>query len=810
MKKVVVTGYGIICDLGKNAIEVAESLFNGDSGISNKAFEFKDGIYNACVGNVDLIEESNLFEKHNLRYDRCSHMALIASEECMKLSNINIKDEDPYRIGTVIGTSLGGMLSGEKFLGQWISNGYLSADRELLKQYPLHAITDLISMNLGFKGPKSVISTACSAGGNAIGMGFDFIQNDKCDIVLVGGVDPLSKFSFSGFNALKALDNSPCKPYSKSKGINLGEGAAFLLLESYEHAINRNVNIIAEVSGYGLTADAYHHTAPDLGGNGATRCMNMAITQSGLDKSNITYVNGHGTGTVANDGTESKAFKNMFREHLNNVYLSSTKGATAHCLGAAGAIEAVISVLAIQYNKIPPTIRFDDTQESQINYVPNITKELACNHVLSNSFAFGGNNCSIVFSKLNSDKNIVSNCKDDSIVITGIGCVGVGGLNISELWDTIDNNKKCIKRINTFDSEMIKCKWMGHMPDIDWQNYIHPKFLRRIDEITKLTMTSSRQALQDSEYKVTIKNCDRIGIIYATGTGPLDTIYSLSSDIETKGAKAVSPYQFPNSVLNAAPGNVSISNMLKGPTSTICTGGISFTLAIEYASYLLKSNKADALLVVSSDECNFPLIMGNDKMNLLSSNKAMPFCKNADGMILSSGSTAFLLETKEHAESRKASKIYATIKNCEFGSEPTALSDFSREKNALEFCIKRNLKKCNLKNIDYYLSSANGIPSIDYAEQNIISNLLAENTVVGAPAALIGTSVSTYAGYGLLFAIHAFKDNIIHTIPKNVSNTYESEYQVSTNKRIIKSACIASTSFGGACSSMIVEKYENS
>lgn len=807
MKRVVVTGYGIICDLGKNIIEVTNALFNNESGISDQKFEFKDGTFNAAVGKVNLIEDSSIFDKYNLKYDRCSHLALIASEECVNTSKINLMTEDPYKIGTIIGTSLGGMLSGEKFLRQWIEQGYLAADREYLKQYPLHAITDLISMHFGFKGPKSVISTACSASGNAIGFGYDLIQNDKCNMVLVGGVDPLSKFSFSGFNSLKALDQFHCKPYSESKGINLGEGAAFLILEDYEHAINRNASIIVEVSGYGLTADAYHHTAPDIGGNGAIRCMNMAITQSGLKPSDISYVNGHGTGTISNDSAESKAFKNIFKDNLNTTHLSSTKAATAHCLGAAGAIEAVISILSVQYNKIPPTLRFNDITNSQINYVPNIAKDITCKNALSNSFAFGGNNCSIVFSKINTSKQFVTNKKEDDIVVTGIGCVGVGGSNISELWNTIENNIRCIKEIDEFDSSLINCKWMGHFPNIDWSKYIHPKFLRRIDDITKLTMTSSRQALLDSDCKITSKNCDRIGLIYATGTGPLHTIYSLSCDIEINGAKSVSPYQFPNSVLNAAPGNASISNMLKGPTSTISTGGVSFALAIECASNLLKSNKADVILVVSSDECNMPLIMGNDKMGLLSNNNAMPLSKNASGMILSSGSTAFVLETKEHAETRKAPSIYAIIKNCEFISEPTDLSSFSKDMNALEHCIKMNLMNSNSKNIDYYLSSANGIPSIDYAEQHIIDNLFNNETLIGVPSTLLGTSVSTYAGYELLFAIHALNDDVIHTIPPKDGNNYSSKYSTNIVHKKINSACISSTSLGGACSSIIIEKY---
>lgn len=806
MNRVVVTGYGIICALGRNINEVEQALFNNVSGVSQHSIQFKEGKLTGYVGKADLLEDQSIFEKYNIPYDRCTHLALVAAAECMEHAQIK-NSIDSYRSGIVIGTSLGGMLSGEKFLNQWINDGYAKADKNYLKQYPLHALSDLLSKDLNIKGPKCVISTACSAGSNAIGLGYDLIINGKCDTVLVGGVDPLTRFSYAGFNALKALDNNPCQPYSKSSGINLGEGAAFLILENYSNAKKRHTKILGEVAGYGLTADAYHHTAPDLGGRGAAKCMEMALQESQMKSSDITYVNGHGTGTSSNDNAESQAFKSTFKSCLEKVYLSSTKGATGHCLGAAGAIEAVLSLLALKNNKIPPTLRFDSEKEIGINYVPNTTIKADCTNVLSNSFAFGGNNCTLVFSKTVSKEKKSNLLNSDKIVITGIGCVGTGGSNVAELWQTVSNNQRCLERIEYKDVDDLTCKYKGKMPVINWKKEIPPKFLRRIDEITRLTMCSSREALADSKYKITNKNADRVGIIYATGTGPLDTIYSISKGLATYGSQMVSPYQFPNSVLNAAPGNVSIANMLKGPTSTISTGGISFTLAIEYANCLLHSNKADAILVVCSDECGLPLIIGNDKMGLLSSSNAMPFSKKADGMILSPGSTAFVLERENHAQNRGA-KIYASLKNCEFFSEPTDLTSFTENRNAIFKCYETNLQKAGLDGVDYYLSSANGSPNIDNAERFFIENQLNKDTVIGVPSALLGTSVCTYAGYSLLVAILAFKGNCLHCIDKSDLNSNQYEYKVHTANKSINTAYINSTSFGGGCSGLLVEKYE--
>ena len=281
------------------------------------------------------------------------------------------------------------MLSGQTFHRQWLENGIDSADADLLVAYPLHTIVDIVAKRFGFRGVKTVISTACAASGNIVGYGCDMIRNGKHDVILAGGVDPLSSFSFAGFNALKALDPERCMPYSGSHGINLGEGGAFVLLEDYDHAVKRGATIYAEVLGYGLSADAYHPTAPDLGGGGASRAMQAAIRASGISVEDIDYVNGHGTGTHANDTAERLAFKAVFHDRVPEVALSSIKGAIGHCLGAAGGEECVASVMALNNGMVPPTVNFDpDFRSAPFDLVPNKAEKRDCRVILSNSFAF--------------------------------------------------------------------------------------------------------------------------------------------------------------------------------------------------------------------------------------------------------------------------------------------------------------------------------------------------------------------------------------------------------------------------------------
>ena len=800
-KRVAVTGIGVITCLGNNVEEFRRNLFDGKCGISVKEFSFANQKAWGAVGSVGAIGELPFFEDNGLIYDRCSHLALIAAKECVDRSNHALDSLDPYRMGIAVGTSLGGMLSGDEFHSQWLRSGLSAADADLLKQYPLHAIADVLALEFGFKGVKNVISTACSAGANSIGYAFDMIQNGRCDLMLAGGVDPMSRFSFAGFRTLKALDHEPCKPYSTSSGINLGEGAAFLLLETFESAMDRKQPILAEVLGYGLSADAYHQTAPDMGGNGAIRAMKSALLNSACTLDDVDYVNGHGTGTSANDFAERKAFRSIFRDHMN-IPLSSIKGSVGHCLGAAGAIEAVATILALQSDSLPPTVNYQNTEASDINYVPNLSQSRKCDVALSNSFAFGGNNCCLALGKGVSQPpvNVASTCQLDAVVITGIGCLGVGGENIQELALTFDSARNCILS----DSEILgvdgATAWIGEMPDVNWKAHIPPKFLRRTDVVTKLAMGSGKQALDDSGIRVVRDTMERIGVIYATGTGPLETIERINRGLVLDGVDSVSSSDFPNSVINAAPGNFCIAYSLKGPTSTLSTGGTSFLTALSYAYELLNSRKADAIIVIGADECNEPLVLGIHKAGLLSSSGEAPFSPKADGMVLSQGSVALVLERESDAISQQK-RIYATVSGYALTSDHPELGSINHDGQALTECLKRAIHSSGLEHIDVYMSCAGGVPGIDKAEKAAISEVFDSNTTVLNVQTLLGSTAGTVGGYGLLGALHSFL-NGLSGIPR-----FEHSENAISNIGEIRSACIGTISLGGSYAAVVIEKY---
>ena len=373
--QIAVTGIGIICANGKNVEEFWGNVVEGKGGIKLiKELDLSD-ISTDFGGEVEgFIPSEHFSKKELLQLDRSGQFAVLAAREAVKSAKIDLIKTNPYRVGLIVGTSLGGILSGEKFHEQWIKNGIDDTDRSLIYKYPIHVAADNVATDLRIKGHKSVISNACAAGTNSLGYAIDTIRSGKADVMLAGGVDPLTKLSLSGFNSLQALCDGECSPYSESNGVNIGEGPALLVLERLDFAQNRGAEILAEVLDYALSADCYHQTAPDPAGSGALQSMTNVLKQAGYEAKDISYINGHGTGTPANDSTKPKALRSLLKDYSPPI--SSTKSMIGHMLGAAGAAEAVTSVLAIKNGVIPPTINFkEESAKYDMDFVPNKSRK---------------------------------------------------------------------------------------------------------------------------------------------------------------------------------------------------------------------------------------------------------------------------------------------------------------------------------------------------------------------------------------------------------------------------------------------------
>jgi 3-oxoacyl-[acyl-carrier-protein] synthase II len=402
MRRVVITGISVLCSIGNGREAFQEGLKKGVSGIGPiTVFNTTDYHYK-LGGEVKGFYPEEHFDKRDLRrMDKASQLTLVAAEQAVKESGLDFSSEDPVRCGVLLGTTLGGMISGEKYhrLARRHRNRL-----SLLLDFPVHAAADRLAISHNLQGPTMIFSTACASGAHSIGYGFDLISRGKADVVLAGGVDTVAEFTHCGFGSLQALikTGESVSPFDKNRcGFALGEGAAILILEAKEHAEKRGAKIYCEIGGYGTSSDAYHMTAPDKEGKGAAQAMLGALRQAGVPPESVDYINAHGTATRHNDLMETIAIKKVFGKFAYNLAVSSTKSMIGHTLGAAGSIELAATALAMEESFLPPTINYKTPDpQCDLDYVPNVARTKTIKTALSNSFGFGGANISILLRRV--------------------------------------------------------------------------------------------------------------------------------------------------------------------------------------------------------------------------------------------------------------------------------------------------------------------------------------------------------------------------------------------------------------------------
>jgi 3-oxoacyl-[acyl-carrier-protein] synthase II len=397
----VVTGMGIISAIGANKEAFWEALRRGQGGL-DRVDLFDASRYRSALGGQ--VRNGALKDRPVIQgwrhLGRCDLLGLLAAEEAIREARIVERKLPSHRIAVVLGAGCGGLLEAERYRRDLHTN--LKKPRpSLLMPFPACTLTDLLGSVYGFLGLRSTIATACSSSATAIGYAADLIKSRKADMVITGGAESLSELTFAGFNSLRSIDRTACRPFDRDReGLVLGEGAGILVIESQDMADAHCVPTYGTVLGYGLCSDACHMTSPDPEGEGAMRSMSMALANAGVGADAVDYINAHGTGTPVNDRIETLAIKKLFGKRAYEIPVSSTKSAHGHCLGAAGAVEAVASLLALRYGMIPPTLNYREPDpDCDLDYVPNQARAASLRLALSNSFAFGGNNTTLVLEK---------------------------------------------------------------------------------------------------------------------------------------------------------------------------------------------------------------------------------------------------------------------------------------------------------------------------------------------------------------------------------------------------------------------------
>ncbi|ATH95052.1 beta-ketoacyl-ACP synthase II [Bacillus glycinifermentans] len=407
-KRVVITGLGALSPLGNDVKTSWNNAVNGVSGVG-PITRVDANEYPAKVAAElkDFNIEDYMDKKEARKMDRFTQYAVVASKMAVEDAKLDINDKNAARIGVWIGSGIGGLETLEQQFETFLTKGPRRVSPFFVPMMIPDMATGQVSIALGAKGVNSCTVTACATGTNSIGDAFKVIQRGDADVMITGGTEaPLTRMSFAGFSANKALSTNPdpktaSRPFDKNRdGFVMGEGAGIVVLEELEHALSRGADIYAEVVGYGSTGDAYHITAPAPNGEGGVRAMNEAIKDAGMSPEQIDYINAHGTSTPYNDKFETIAIKEVFGEHAYKLAVSSTKSMTGHLLGAAGGIEAIFSVLAIKDGIIPPTINIETPDEDcDLDYVPDKARRQNVDVVLSNSLGFGGHNATLIFKK---------------------------------------------------------------------------------------------------------------------------------------------------------------------------------------------------------------------------------------------------------------------------------------------------------------------------------------------------------------------------------------------------------------------------
>jgi len=696
MREIVVSGIGIISSIGNNIDETYASLLEKRSGIGK--IEILDTLRRDefLLGEIKLSHEQliDFAEVDSAKaWTRTALLGIVAAKQAIKDSGIEAKN-----CSLISASTVGGMDRSELYFKDFLTE---AKHKSYIDSHHAGNSTEMIAGQTGIKGLITTISTACSSSLNSIIFGCDLIKSGKAKTVIAGGTDSLSKFTLNGFNTLMIHDRELCRPFDESRrGLNLGEGAAYLVLEEKSAAIAAGRKIYALVAGYANANDAHHQTASSGDGKGPFMAMKNAIEMAGIKPKDINYINVHGTGTENNDLTESIALKRLFGEKIPDF--SSTKAYTGHTLGAAGAIESAISILALDKSVAFPNINFKSPiKETRLIPVTEAKKLKKAEHILTNSFGFGGNDSSIVFSALKKKTSGANKPKllENPVFINGSGCVSPQNtLNNNYLHDNIlehDRNFLQIVKPN-------------------YRDFIDIKVLRRMSKIVRMGMVSSATALQEAAIEIPD------AIMTATGMGcQNDTEIFLSSIIDDKEG-LLAPTSFIRSTHNTVSGAIALAQQNHSCNLTFVHRTFSFESALLNSMMMLNNNKAKNILLGGFDEITEVSWLIKTKIEFFKTdpiNNLQLFDDKQKGALAGEGSSFFVLSNEEN------DKSYAKILGVSMFFRPENNEEIKHK--VLAFLNQYSMKA---KDVDLVIMGFNGDQEFDDIYRNIEKDLFAETS----------------------------------------------------------------------------------
>ena len=645
--RIAITGIGTVCAIGGDAASFTEALRRGERGFSRIDDPRLAGLRATHAALVRGLEPDPAAPDEIRTADRIVHLALRALGESLRSAGLAAEGLGP-RGGVVLGTCSGGMLSIERHY-EALARGTDPIDAELLFSKRYYTAAKVLAWASGARGPVLTVVTACAAGTGAIAQAADLIRAGLADVVAAGGADAFAPSTLAGFDALKATAEEMCAPFSQPIGLNLGEGAAFLMLERFDRALERGAPILAELLGSGLSNDAYHPTAPDPSARGQLAAMQAALADAGITAAGIDYINAHGTGTRANDPAESRAISRLLGDRAAAVPVSSTKSMIGHCLGGAGALEASAAVLAARAGFLPPTAGFAGRREGcDLDYVPDAGRRFAGRIALSNSFGFAGNNACVVVDAApeTADRiGVTARSEGDVAVVTGCGAITPLGVGTRALL----GGASAVAAIERFAAPAPSFP-AGLVPHIDAREVDRRLDLKGMDLCSRYAALAARAALDAAALKPRPRATSEVGLVVGLATGPgqgeaehLEAVFGGDFVLQHLGAF---PYVVPNEVA----GNVARALLLRGHSTVIAAGQGAGLAACASAAIAVALGHAEAIVAAAADELTLRSVADGTQVGQFG-----PRTRVVPG----EGGAAFVIEGRRAAAERGAQPLAA-------------------------------------------------------------------------------------------------------------------------------------------------------
>lgn len=682
-KRIVVTGMGVLSSIASSTSEFKESLFARKCGIRPSDTYSKYYGHTIASEITQPVEFEGLDAETQAVLDKAALWAYKVGRDALLDAGLL---DSPIRNSTsvFVGVSAAGT---EAYMPLIENRAEDYSPGQARVSGPYFSSGASVSALLQLKGGYEVISTACTASTNAIGFAFDQMQNGKSKTALVVGTEPIYLPTFAGFFALKAMREEPCSPFSGTPGMSIGEGAGALVLEEYEHARARGATIYGEVVGYATSGDAYHETAPDPRAEGATAVMRKALANAELGPDDIQYINAHGTGTEANDRSETIAMKKVF-PNIKDIPISSTKAYVGHNIGSAGIIEFIACLLTLPEGKVLPTLNFTEPRIGcDLNNVPNEFQEHAVKVFLKNNYAFGGNNCCVV-TALKPETTPQTSYRPRRVAITGLGIVTSLGCETAEVMERIRAGEDAssvvsikpdgfmdVERLGTEKVEEFVHRFMESRPELqrdedgairlrahevnieDPKKYVKNYDARKANRISTFALIALEQALRSSDRKIRRDGGD-YALLMGMSKGPQETVQRYVNSLSPDPRKART-FEFSSALMNGISTFCSITKQIKGYNTTLSTGYNAAFSTLTYGYELVRQGLQPQALVGGADE-NFYgnsllLGVGSDEISLsLEADAYQAYGKDSRGHVLGEGAGVALLEDLDAARERGA------------------------------------------------------------------------------------------------------------------------------------------------------------